>query len=244
MAARLWATAKAATVAPRAGRDGRRNRAPLRCRLVMEIQMFKFYYAPGTCALASHIALQEAGAPYEAERLDFKINQQNSPEYLDINPKGRVPSLVTDRGVLTETPAMLAFIAQSFPKAKLAPLDDAFEFARVQAFNSYLCSTVHVNHAHKGRGARWATEETSFADMKRKVPQSVGASFALIERNMLKGPWVMGESYTICDPYLFTLSNWLDGDSVDITTLPKVAAHYKRMLERPAVQKVMAEHRA
>lgn len=206
--------------------------------------MFKFYYAPGTCALASHIALQEAGAPYEAERLDFKINQQNSPEYLDINPKGRVPSLVTDRGVLTETPAMLAFIAQSFPKAKLAPLDDAFEFARVQAFNSYLCSTVHVNHAHKGRGARWATEETSFADMKRKVPQSVGASFALIERNMLKGPWVMGESYTICDPYLFTLSNWLDGDSVDITTLPKVAAHYKRMLERPAVQKVMAEHRA
>jgi glutathione S-transferase len=76
------------------------------------------------------------------------------------------------------------------------------------------------------------------------VPQSVGASFALIERNMLKGPWVMGESYTICDPYLFTLSNWLEGDSVDITTLPKVAAHYKRMLERPAVQKVMAEHRA
>ena len=86
--------------------------------------MLKLYYAPGTCALASHIALAEAGAPYTTEKVDFKTNQQNSPEYLGINPKGRVPSLVTDRGILTETPAMLAFIAQSFPQAKLAPLDD------------------------------------------------------------------------------------------------------------------------
>ena len=92
--------------------------------------MFKLYYAPGTCALASHIALEEAGAAYTTERLDFKSNQQNSPEYLKVNPKGRVPAMVTERGVLTETPAMLAFIAQSFPQAKLAPLDDAFAFAR------------------------------------------------------------------------------------------------------------------
>jgi glutathione S-transferase len=72
--------------------------------------MFKLYYSPGSCALASHIALQEAGAPYTTERIDFKSNQQNSPEYLAINPKGRVPSLVTDRGILTETPAVLVFI--------------------------------------------------------------------------------------------------------------------------------------
>src|SRR5947209_4517087 len=164
--------------------------------------MYKLYYAPGTCALASHIALEEAGADYAAVRLDFKANQQQSPDYLKINPKGRVPTLVTDRGILTETPAMLAFIAQSFPQARLAPLDDAFAFAQIQAFNSYLCATVHVAHAHKMRGARWATEETSFADMKRMVPKTVGACFALIERDMLKGPWVMGDTYTICDPYL------------------------------------------
>jgi glutathione S-transferase len=206
--------------------------------------MFKLYYAPGTCALASHITLEEAGAPYTAERLDFKSNQQNSPEYLKLNPKGRVPTLVTDHGILTETPAMLAFIAQSFPKAKLAPLEDAFAFAQVQAFNSYLCSTVHVAHAHKGRGYRWATDESSFADMKRKVPQTVGACFALIERDMLKGPWVMGEQYTVCDPYLFTLALWLEGDSVDLAALPKVADHRKRMSERPAVKKVLAEEKA
>jgi glutathione S-transferase len=206
--------------------------------------MFKLYYAPGTCALASHIALAEAGAPYTTEKVDFKTNQQNSPEYLGINPKGRVPSLVTDHGILTETPAMLAFIAQSFPQAKLAPLDDTFAFAQLQAFNSYLCSTVHVAHAHKGRGYRWATDEASFADMKRMVPKSVSASFALIERSMLRGPWVMGETYTVCDPYLFTIAQWLEGDSVDLAALPKVADHRKRMAERPAVRKALAEQQS
>src|SRR5947209_3305355 len=106
--------------------------------------MLKLYYSAGSCALASHITLEEAGAPYTAERVDFKNNQQNSPEYLAINPKGRVPALVTDKGILTETPALLAFVAQSFPQAKLAPLDDPFAFAQMQAFNSYLCATVHV----------------------------------------------------------------------------------------------------
>jgi glutathione S-transferase len=205
--------------------------------------MLKLYYAPGTCALASHIALEEAGAAYTTERLDFKSNQQTSPEYLKVNPKGRVPALVSDHGVLTETPALLAYIAQSFPQAKLAPLDDAFAFAQVQAFNSYLCSTVHVAHAHKGRGYRWATEESSFADMKRMVPKTMGACFALIERDMLKGPWVMGEQYTICDPYLFTLTGWLEGDGVDLATLPKVMAHRQRMAERPAVKKVMEDEK-
>jgi glutathione S-transferase len=204
----------------------------------------KLYYAPGTCALASHIALEEAGADYSAMRLDFKANQQQSPDYLKVNPKGRVPALVTDKGILTETPAILAYIAQAFPQAKLAPTDDPFAFAQAQAFNSYLCSTVHVAHAHKGRGPRWATEESSFADMKRKVPQTMAACFALIERDMLRGPWVMGEQYTVCDPYLFTIAGWLEGDSVDIATLPKVADHRKRMSERPAVQKVLAAEKS
>jgi glutathione S-transferase len=205
--------------------------------------MFKLYYAPGSCALASYITLEEAGATYTTERLDLKSNQQNSAEYLKINPKGRVPALVTDRGILTETPAMLAFIAQSFPQARLAP-SDAFVFAQAQSFNSYLCSTVHIAHAHKMRGARWATEDFSFADMKRKVPETMGACFALIERDMLRGPWVMGEQYTICDPYLYTIASWLEGDGVDLAGLPKVADHRKRMSERPAVQKVLADEKS
>ena len=203
--------------------------------------MLKLYYAPGTCALASHIALEEAGADYTATRLDFKANQQQSPEYLAINPKGRVPSLETGQGVITETPAILAYIAQTFPKVKLAPLDDPFAFAQVQSFNNYLCATVHVAHAHKGRGYRWATEESSFADMKRMVPKTMAGCFELIEKGMLKGPWAMGEQYTICDSYLYTIELWLEGDGVDVAKLPRVADHMKRMSERPAVRKVMAQ---
>lgn len=206
--------------------------------------MIKLYYTAHTCSLASHIALEDAGAEYFTERVSFKAKQQNSPDYLAINPKGRVPSLVTDRGVLTETPAMLAFIAQTFPRARLAPLDDVFAFAQVQAFNSYLCSTLHVAHSHRMRGYRWADDESSFADMQRKVPQSVGACYALIEREMLRGPWVMGDAYTICDPYLFTLAQWMEDDGVDVAKLPKVADHRRRMSERSAVRKAIADELA
>ena len=156
--------------------------------------MIKLYYAPDTCALASHIALEEVGANYSTARIDFAKDEQRSPNYLAINPKARVPAMVTDRGILTETPAMLAFIAQSFPQARLAPLDDPFAFAQVQAFNSYLCSTLHVAHAHRMRGRRWADDASAIAEMKRKVPESVGACYELIERKMLGEPWVMGEN--------------------------------------------------
>jgi glutathione S-transferase len=202
--------------------------------------MLKLFYAANTCALASHIALEEAGAEYETVRLSFATSDQRKPEYLALNPKGRVPALVTDDGVLTETPALLVYIAQRFPQARLAPLDDPFALARVQAFNSYLCSTVHVAHAHRMRGYRWADEPEAIEAMKRKVPHSVGECFALIEREMLAGPWVMGATYTICDPYLFTLAQWLEADGVDVTQLPKIADHRRRMSERPAVKRALA----
>jgi glutathione S-transferase len=202
--------------------------------------MLRLFYAQNTCALASHIALEEAHASYEAVRVDFRANEQRKPEYLAINPKGRVPALATERGILTETPAILAFVAQRYPAARLAPLDDAFDFARVQAFNSYLCSTVHVAHAHRLRGYRWADDPAAIAEMQRKVPTTVGECFELIETTMLAGPWVMGEAYTICDPYLFTIAQWLDGDGVDVNRFPKVVALQKRMNERPAVQRALA----
>jgi len=203
--------------------------------------MLKLFYTVNTCALASHIALEEAGAEYTTVRLDFRTNDQRKPEYLAINPKARVPALVTDDGVLTETPAILAFIAQSFPRARLAPLDKPYEFARAQAFNSYLCSTVHVAHAHRMRGYRWADDPAAIKEMQRKAPAAVGECFDLIEREMFKGPWVMGEAYTVCDPYLFTLAQWLEADGVDPARFPKIRDHRVRMSERPAVKKALAE---
>jgi glutathione S-transferase len=206
----------------------------------MTIPTLTFYYAPNTCALASHIALETAGARYEAVRVSFAKQEQRSAEYLRINPKGRVPALVTERGIVTETPAILQFIAQTHPQARLAPLDDAFELARMNAFNSYLCSTVHVAHAHRMRGYRWADDPAAHEAMKKKVPQSVGECFELIEREFFVGPWVLGERYGVSDMYLFTLANWLEGDGVDPARFPKVSAHRERMRADPIVARVMA----
>ena len=202
------------------------------------------FYAPHTCSLASHIALEDAAAEYATARINFADDEQRKPAYLAVNPKGRVPALVTDRGTLTETPAMLAFIAQSFPLARLAPLDDPFFFAEVQAFNSFLCATLHVAHAHRMRGNRWADDPAAIAAMQRKVPELVSACYDLIEASMLRGPWVMGESYTICDPYLFTMAQWLEQDGVDPSRFPKVISHRRRMSERPAVRKAIAQELA
>lgn len=206
--------------------------------------MLSLYYAANTCALASHLALEHAQAPYRAVRVDFGKTEQRSPEYLRINPKGRVPALVAPQGVLTETPALLLFIAQTFPAAKLAPLHDPFELARLNAFNSYLCSTVHVAHAHRMRGSRWADDPAAIEAMKKKVPQSVADCFALIEEQFFVGPWVLGEQFSVSDYYLFTLAQWMEGDSVDPQRFPRVADHRARLRAMPLVQKVLAEETA
>jgi glutathione S-transferase len=208
--------------------------------------MLTLYYAPHTCSLATHIVLEEVGAGYSTVRIDFGSAQQRSPGYMKVNPKARVPALATDRGILTETPAMLAFVAQSFPASDLALMNDPFAFAQVQSFNSFLCSHLHVAHAHRMRGYRWvdADDAHSIAAMQRKVPEAVGDAFGLVEREMLKGPWVMGERYTICDPYLFTLAQWLEADGVDAKKIPKVADHRRRMSQRPGVRKAIADELA
>ena len=206
--------------------------------------MLTLYYAPGTCALASHLALEYAGAAYQTVSLDFPNKQQQTPDYLSVNPKGRVPALVTDRGTLTETPAILQYVSQAFPQAGLAPLDDPFLLAKANEFNSYLCSTVHVAHAHRVRGHRWADDPQAIEAMKKKVPEVIGACFELIERRLFIGPWVLGERFGICDMYLYTLSRWLKGDGVEISRFPKIAEHTARMAVDPVVVKVLAAQQA
>lgn len=198
----------------------------------------RLYYGSGSCALATHIVLEELGVAYEAVKLDLKAGDQRRPDYLAVNPKGRVPALVTEHGTLTETPALLFYLAETHPQAKLAP-DEPFARARMQEFNAYLSSTVHVAHAHGPRGSRWADDPAAWESMKRKVPESVLAAFRLVEDG-LTGPWVLGAAYSVADAYLFTLARWLEGDGVDIAKLPRVVAHRTRMLQRPAVQRALA----
>lgn len=198
------------------------------------------YLAPGTCAMAVRIALTEAGAPHRIKQLDLAAGEQRSPAYLAINPKGRVPALVTERGVLTETPALLLYVAQRFPDAGLVPLDDPFLLARMQEVHGFLAATVHVAHAHGRRGSRWADDPQAIAAMLAKVPHNMREGFAEIERHYLAGPWVLGERFSLADIYLFVVASWLEGDGVAISEFPKVADHYRRMLARPGVQQGLA----
>jgi len=195
---------------------------------------WKFYSAPATCGLAVHIALEEAQADYELVRLNFAQAEQQSPAYLALNPKGRVPALVTKQGVLTETAALLVFIAQRFPQARLAPLDDVFAFARMQAFNSFLASTVHVAHAHGRRGKRWADDEQAIAAMKAKMPANMRQCAQMLQ-DQVAGPYVLGEHYSVADAYLYTVAGWLPGDGVDLAEFPVLADHRHRVGQRPAV---------
>ena len=148
--------------------------------------MYRLYYAPNSCSLASHIALEQAGAEYEAMRVDLGRQEQREEGYLSINPKGRVPTLITPEGTITENPAILMFIALSFPDARLAPLDDPFALAQVHSFNAYLSSTVHVAHAHGVRGVRWADDPAAIEEMRRKAPETVGDCFEMIENSMFR----------------------------------------------------------
>ena len=200
--------------------------------------MLTLHTAPGSCSRASHIALEEAGLDYQARYVDFARGDQRQPGFLAINPKGRVPALVTDRGVLTEGPAILAYVAALAPQAALAPADP-FDFARMQAFNLYLATSIHVAHAHGRRAARWSDDPAAQASMAAKVSENMSAGFDLIEAG-LDGEWVIGDAYSVADPYLFVFSGWLAGDGVDIARFPKVADHFQRMARRPAVQRVLA----
>lgn len=197
------------------------------------------YYAAGTCAQAVLIALYEADAQFTLKALSFADSEQRSPEYLAINPKGRVPALVTERGVLTETPAVLLYVAQNYPQAALAPLNDPFALAQMQEFNAYLAATAHIAHAHRPRASRWADDEAAQAAMRAKVPQNMRECFAVIEQYYLGDKtWIMGEQFTVADGYLYTVAGWLKGDGVDIAEFPRVAAHFKRVAARASVQKL------
>ena len=200
--------------------------------------MLALYYSHKSCAYAPHILLHDVGAAFEARHIDFAAGEQNGPEFLAINPKGRVPALVTPDGILTENPAILLYIAQTHPQAGLAPTEP-FALARAQAFNMFLASTVHVAHAHKHRGARWADDPAAHAAMTAKVTSNMAMYAGMIEEHYFKGPWVLGDSYSICDPYLALITRWLGDDGVRLADFPRLEAHDALMRTRPSMQAVL-----
>ncbi|MGX0976605.1 glutathione S-transferase [Roseovarius sp. MBR-51] len=200
----------------------------------------KLYYAKGTISIAAAIALHEAGLDFDPVRLDFRAGEQSGVAYLAINPKGRVPTLVTDQGILTETGALLDYIADIAPQAGLRPTDP-YQAAKMREAMYYIASTMHVNHAHKMRGHRWADQQSSFDDMKTKSVQTMTDSATYVEHNLITGPFVIGDTLTLADPYLYVACNWLEGDGVKVAEFPKIAAFMQAMRARPTVARVIAD---
>lgn len=200
--------------------------------------MLKLYWVKGTISIAVAIALEEAGLPYDAVQMDFKTADQTKPDYLAVNPKGRVPALALEDGtVLTETGALLDYIAAIAPTANLVPTDPQ-NAAHMRSTMYYLASAMHIAHAHKMRGSRWATQQSSFDDMTRMVPETMAACAAYVDAHILRGDYVLGDTFSIADPYLYVVCNWLSGDGVDVALYPKIEKFMSKMQARPSVQTI------
>lgn len=198
--------------------------------------MLKLYYSPGACALASHIALEEAHADYDAVRIDLAKGEQRTPAYLAVNPAGSTPALVADDGVLTENLAIMWYVAATHPEAGLLPPDDApFEVARMHRVNGFLGSALHPAIG-KVLFARPPLE----GETRTRALEPALAKYDIVEHHLLQGPWVLGERYTIADGYLSVFTRWLRlADLLDAERFPKLNAHLTLVQSRPCVQKAL-----
>ena len=178
--------------------------------------------------------------------MDFATAEQRSDRYLAINPKGRVPALETDDGVLTECVAILAWIAQRWPEARLAPLDDPWAFAQMQSFNAFLASSVHPANAHINRPERYAEGEIAARAMRVKALEALDGFYRLIEARLADGrAWANGRAFTVSDPYLMVITGWMiRRELLGSDRFPAVLAHHRRTLDRPATQRALAREAA
>lgn len=198
--------------------------------------MLKLYYSPGACALASHIALEEAGAEYEVQAINLRTGEQKTPEYLAINPAGVTPALATDEGVLTENAAILNYIVQTHPAAGLADTGSVFNYSKMQSLNGWLGSSLHP-----AVGKLLFSRPPLEGEAREVQLELALGKYDLLENHLLKSPWAMGESYTVADGYLSVFTRWArQSGLLDTARFPKLNDHLDRVQVRPAVQRALA----
>jgi glutathione S-transferase len=198
------------------------------------------YYSPGACSLASHIALEESGLPYETVRVSTAAGDQRKPEYLAINPRGKVPTLMVDGKPLVENLAILTFVAGGHPKAGLWP-ETTWEQAKALSWMAYLAGTVHPTYSRFFRPERALPEGAPVDAVKAKGGEQYWDCLAEIDRLLEGKKWAMGKQYTVVDPYLLVMYRWGNRNGMPVAKLANYTALVQRVLARPAVKKVMAD---
>ena len=198
--------------------------------------MMTLYFSPGACSLASHIGLEETGAPYEIKPILLAKGQQRTEAYLKINPRGKVPALSVDGKILIENTAILTYLARRFPEKRLMPTDPAEE-ARCIAAMCWFSSIVHPSFQRSMRPERFAEGEVAQAAVKETGRKSFWANCQEIDSMFQENDWIMGSEYTLVDPYALVFYGWGVRGGFPMKELSAYTAWQDRMMKRPTVQK-------
>jgi len=200
------------------------------------------YFAAGSCTLPALVGLEEAGAAYEAVRLVLSDGDQRRPEYLAVNPRGRVPALVVDGVVITENAAVLTTLAHLFPAARLLPQGDPVQVGRAHELLAWFASSVHVSFAQVGRPERYTRDAGAWPALKVGGRENMLAAYAEIEARLADGrPWLLGDAFSLADPYALVFHRWAQRLDVDMAGFPAYSAHAARLQARPSVQRALAQ---
>jgi len=200
------------------------------------------YFAAGSCTLPALVGLEETGAAYEAVRLVLADGDQRRPEYLAVNPRGRVPALVVDGVTIVENVAVLTTLANLFPAARLLPLGDPVALGRAYELLAWFASGVHVSFAQIGRPERYTRDTAAWPALKAGGRENMLAAYAEIEARLADGrPWLLGDGFSVADPYALVFHRWAERLEIDMAAYPAYAALAARLRQRPSVQRAMAQ---
>jgi glutathione S-transferase len=201
--------------------------------------MLTLFYSPGACSMASHIGLEESGAEFELKPVALAKGEQQSPDYLKINPRGKVPALrLEDGSVLTENTAILSYLGLRFPEKGLLPKDVAAQ-ARCISMMAWLSNWVHPSFTHIFRPERFCEDPAGHAAVKATGKKNFWAALQEIDGIVAGKPWMQGDQFTACDPYALVFYGWGKRIDLPVKDLANYTAWKHRMLERPAVRKVL-----
>ena len=200
----------------------------------------KLYYAPGACSLASHCALEEVGVAYDTHKLNTAEGDQRKPEYLRINPRGRVPTLVVDGNVLTENVGILTYLGGGFPDAGIWP-KKTWDQAKLVSTLAWLSNTVHPAFAHIFRAERYADDEAAREAIKTKARSNSWSCLQEIDKLLEGHKWAIANQFTVADPYLLVFYRWGNRGKMPVRDLKHYSALVDRVMARPAIAKVMAD---